>query len=91
MAEIESLYRATTDQTRRIRRLNITFGSLLPEARVEVGLFDDGESDAREHNLQKSVLAVKHKYGKNALVKGISLSETATGRERNRQIGGHNA
>ena len=31
------------------------------------------------------------KYGKNAILKGLSYQEGATGKERNRQIGGHKA
>lgn len=33
----------------------------------------------------------KEKFGKNAILKGISLEEGATGKERNSQIGGHRA
>ena len=41
--------------------------------------------------MQKAMLEIKKKYGKNAILKGISLEEGATARERNRQIGGHKA
>ena len=34
-------------------------------------------------------LIFKQKYGKNAILKGINFEEGATGRDRNRQIGGH--
>ncbi len=46
---------------------------------------------AKERRLQEAVLAVKEKYGKNAILKGMNLREGATGRERNQQIGGHRA
>ena len=49
------------------------------------------ENNAREHSLQRAVLAVKGKFGKNALVKGMSLNEKATALERNKLIGGHRA
>ena len=45
----------------------------------------------REKKRQKAVLEIVQKYGKNALLKGTSLKEGATARERNRQIGGHKA
>ena len=45
----------------------------------------------REQKMQKAMLEIKKKYGKNAILKGISLEEGATARERNRQIGGHKA
>ena len=34
---------------------------------------------------------MKEKFGKNAVLKGMSLEEEATARERNQQIGGHRA
>ena len=46
---------------------------------------------ARERKLQEAMLSVKKKYGKNAILKGSSLQEGSTARERNRQIGGHKA
>ncbi len=54
-------------------------------------LFSDVAAEAEEHRLQKAVLAVKGKFGKNALLRGTSLKEKATARERNEQIGGHHA
>ena len=45
----------------------------------------------REKKLQETAVAVKKRFGKNALLKGSSLEEGATARERNRQIGGHKA
>lgn len=46
---------------------------------------------AREKKIQSAMLGIKKKYGKNAILKGMSLEEGATARERNRQIGGHHA
>ena len=45
----------------------------------------------RESKLQQSILSIREKYGKNALLRGTSYQEGATGRERNQQIGGHKA
>lgn len=45
----------------------------------------------REKRMQTAMLTIKHKYGKNAIMKGMNLMEGATARERNRQIGGHKA
>lgn len=45
----------------------------------------------REKRMQKAVLDIKKKFGKNAILKGMSLQEGATAKERNRQIGGHKA
>ena len=52
------------------------------------------EEDAaleREKNMQKAMLDIKKKFGKNAILKGINLEEGATAKERNEQIGGHKA
>ena len=46
---------------------------------------------ARERKMQQAVLSIKSKHGKNAILKGTSLQESATARERNCQIGGHRA
>ena len=45
----------------------------------------------RERRLQQTMLDIKKKYGKNAILKGMNLEEGATARERNNQIGGHKA
>lgn len=68
----------------------------------QMDLFTDYEAVAREREeekarlekerkLQEAMLAVKKKYGKNAMLKGMNLQEGAMTRERNRQIGGHKA
>ena len=49
------------------------------------------ESLKREQKLQKAILNIKHKYGKNALLKATSLQDGATSIQRNAQIGGHKA
>ena len=45
----------------------------------------------REKNMQQAMLDIKKKFGKNAILKGISLEDGATAKERNAQIGGHKA
>jgi DNA polymerase V len=45
----------------------------------------------REKKMQKAMLEIKKKYGKNAIIKGMNLEEGATTLERNKQIGGHKA
>ena len=45
----------------------------------------------REKKLQQTMLAIKKKYGRNSIVRGMSLEEGATARDRNKQIGGHKA
>lgn len=45
----------------------------------------------RERKMQKVMLDIKKKFGKNAILKGMNLEEGAMTPERNRQIGGHKA
>ncbi len=49
------------------------------------------EKRQREKNVQKAVIEIKEKFGKNAVLKGMNLEEGGTTVERNRQIGGHKA
>ncbi|MGM9694405.1 MAG: DNA methylase [Alloprevotella sp.] len=69
---------------------------------VQLDLFTDYEelrrreqqkkkSLEKERKMQKTVLALKKRFGKNAILKGVSFREGATARERNQQIGGHKA
>lgn len=87
----KALFDETTRHDATIRRINIGFGSLLPEEYATSTLFDDIEAEAKEHKLQETLVAVRGKFGKNAMLKGTSLKEKATARERNEQIGGHHA
>ncbi|MDE6932479.1 MAG: DNA methylase, partial [Oscillospiraceae bacterium] len=43
----------------------------------------------REKKVQRTVLDIKKRFGKNAILKGMNLEEGATAKERNRTIGGH--
>ena len=45
----------------------------------------------KERQLQEAMLSVRKRYGNNALLKGLNYQEGATGRDRNKQIGGHKA
>jgi DNA polymerase V len=45
----------------------------------------------KEKKIQNTVISIKKKYGKNAILKGMNFEEGATARERNEQVGGHKA
>jgi DNA polymerase V len=45
----------------------------------------------REKRIQKTVLAIKRKHGRNAILKGMNLVVGGTTIDRNSQIGGHRA
>ena len=44
-----------------------------------------------EQHVQQTILNIKRKFGKNAVIKGMDMFADATGQQRNRQIGGHAA
>lgn len=60
-------------------------------AEVERQRQSEAEALAREKRLQRAVLNIKQKFGKNSILKGMSFEDGATARERNKQIGGHRA
>lgn len=97
MAEFERIYRGTTLRSEPIRRLGITLGEVVDKSLAEPTLIDengreaDPERDERERRMQSAVLEIKQRYGKNAILKGISLTEHATAIARNGLVGGHNA
>ena len=45
----------------------------------------------KEKKMQQTMLQIKKKFGKNAILKGMNLLDGATAKERNEQIGGHKA
>ena len=51
---------------------------------------ENAESE-REKRMQNTILDIKKKFGKNAILRGMNLQEGATAKDRNNQIGGHKA
>ena len=69
---------------------------------TQLDLFTDYEKLARqqeaekaeldkERRIQEAQLAIKQRFGKNAILRGLNFEEGATAKERNEQIGGHKA
>lgn len=83
------LYERIVDRHTPIHRFNISFNNVVDEAYRQYDLFTDPVKAEKEHRLQKAMLDIKDKYGKNAILKGMNLQEGARTIERNRQIGGH--
>ncbi len=52
---------------------------------------EDAAALARERKMQETMLDIKRRFGKNAILKGMNLEEGATAKERNNTIGGHHA
>lgn len=85
----ERLYEQIVDRFVPVHRISLTFNNVVDEMYQQYDLFTDPAELEREHKIQKAMLDIKGKYGKNAILKGMNLQEAATTRERNQQIGGH--
>lgn len=97
------LFERIVDKKLLTRRLTITANHLLPESDVQtepvaeqLTLFDEPEDigkreeeEARERRMQRAMLDIKNRFGPNAILKGTSYQDAATGIERNKSIGGH--
>lgn len=105
-AAADALFAAVADPLLPVRRINISAGNLQPESAwaghfPPLGLFDREEelaareaaraAAAKEKKIQRAVLDIKNKFGKNSLLKGMNLQEGSTAATRNAQIGGHKA
>lgn len=89
--EFIRLFKATTNPYYKVKRMTIGFGNIVDEMYESYDLFTDYEALEKEKRLQLSLIDIKSKYGKNAVLKGMNLQEKATTRQRNKLIGGHNA
>lgn len=72
-----------------VRRITICFNRVMDEAYRQYDLFTDPAELEKECRIQKAMIEIKNRFGKNAVVKGMNLEEGGTTIERNRQIGGH--
>lgn len=100
-----SLFDRIVDKDLLVRRMYIVANHIITEndaekerEYVQLNLFSDTEKQEAEENelkkekdMQRAILKIKSKYGKNSIIKGMNLKEGATALERNRQIGGHKA
>lgn len=89
MKYTEQLYEKIVDRYATIKRVNLTFQNLVDEAYQQYDLFMDPVKLERERKMQRAMLDIKNKFGKNAILKGMNLQEGATTMERNVQLGGH--
>ena len=87
---IEKLFNKFAYKDEKIRRVNVGLNNLVPKEYVIYDLFTDNKQEEKQAALQKAVVDIKKKFGKNSLLRGISFEEKATARERNKMIGGHN-
>lgn len=89
--EIAKLYEKVVNPSYMIRRMYVVANGVIPEEYTQYSFFMPSENLERDRKIQKAVLEIKNKFGKNAILKGLNFEEGATTRERNNQIGGHKA
>ena len=87
----KNLFNKMVDTKKLIRKIGISFSHVVSEDFEQYLLFHDRKEILRQKKLAKMVVSVHEKFGKNSLLKGISLLENATQRERNKLVGGHSA
>ena len=87
--EAEKLYLRIVNNKRDIRRLTLTYNNVCAAAFLQYDLLTDPAQLEREQNMQKALLSIKKKYGKNAILRGMNLEKHGTTMQRNEQIGGH--
>ena len=101
--EFDKLFRKTANHDLLVRKLNLCASFTLDEktaaenrAAEQISFFDDASATAseeekteKERKRQEAVLEIRKKYGKNAMLKGMNFEQGATGKSRNKQIGGH--
>ena len=90
MEKFTELYDKFVPVNRKIRKITVGLNNLVPNEYTVYDFFSTPEKDEKENVMQKTVIDIKQKFGKNAILKGTSFEPKATGRERNRMIGGHN-
>lgn len=87
----ESLFEEIVDKDRLVRRIGYDFADLEDGDAEQFDFFTDVNALEKEKKLTKTVLNIKDRYGKNAILRGMDYLPNATQRERNQQIGGHNS
>lgn len=92
MAATTELFDRIANRNLTVRRITIAANRVVKDQGIlQVDLFTDTSKLEREKSLQATILGIKKKFGKNAVLKGTNYLEGATMRERNGQIGGHKA
>lgn len=89
LSYVEQLYRRIVRPGAYIRRITLTYTGVMAEDYQQFDLFSDPEETEKDVKAQRAAISIKQRYGRNAILKGMNLEESATTIERNGQIGGH--
>ena len=88
---VNKKYQEITARGVPIRRLSICFCDTRDEGCEGYDLFTDWAKVDKEKAAERTVLEIRNRFGKNAVLRGINLNKAGTQRERNTYIGGHRA
>ena len=91
---VMDLYDRIVDRRLLVRRLSVVASHVVDESQVQavqLNLFEELPDTDKERRRQEAILAIRRKFGKNAILKGMNFEDGATARQRNEQIGGHKA
>lgn len=86
---MEKLYDRVKDPNLNIKRIQMSYNNIQDDNYRQLSLFTDLEEEEKEKKVQKAMISIKDRYGKNAVLKGMNLEEGGKTIERNNQIGGH--
>lgn len=100
---VMELYERIINKNLLTRRIYVVANNVIDEETMkkeqfyeQIDIFEDykkkeeeSKNEKKEKNLQKAMINIKNKYGKNAILKGMNLQEAGTTIDRNSQIGGH--
>lgn len=90
MPAIGTLYRRIVNPAYGIRRICLSCNNVVEDrGMLQLSMLEDASKQLRDKALQETLLGIRAKYGKNAILRGISYTPASTARERNGQIGGH--
>lgn len=89
--QMAELYKKVTLPNIPIRRITVCANRVQSESYRQYDLYHSPEKLEREKAIQKAMISIKKRYGKNAVVKGMNLYSCGTTIQRNNQIGGHKA
>ena len=89
--EFRLLYQKIVDPNYPIRQIGISLGNVRDEIYEQYDLFADFEEIEKERKLQQTLVDIRNKFGKNAVLKGMNFLDKGTARYRNTTIGGHKA
>lgn len=89
LSYVEQLYRRIVRPGAYIRRITLTYTGVMTEDYQQFDLFSNPEETEKDVKAQRAAISIKQRYGRNAILKGMNLEESATTIERNGQIGGH--